>query len=108
VKRFDLTEEGFKQKFKSATAEVGEAPTQFVAMLENYLMRWIDLANVEKDFHGLMSLIVREQYLESCLVQLAILLRERKPKDLSELASLTEQYLDAHASNNEWPRKPVF
>jgi len=36
------------------------------------LMRWIDLANVEKDFDGLMSLVVREQYLESCPVQLAI------------------------------------
>jgi len=27
---------------------------------------------------------------------------------LSELASLAEQYLDAHASNKEWPRKPMF
>jgi len=27
------------------------------------LIRWIDLANVEKDFDGLMNLIVREQYL---------------------------------------------
>jgi len=108
LERFNLTEEGFKQKFKSATAEVGEAPTQFIARLENYLMIWIDLANVEKDFDGLMSLIVREQYLESCPVQLAIFLRERKPKDLSELASLAEQYLDAHASNKkEWPRKPI-
>ena len=44
LKRFNLTEERFKQKFKSATAEVGEAPTQFIARLENYLMRWIDLA----------------------------------------------------------------
>jgi len=36
-------------------------------------------------------------------------LRERKPKDLSELASLAEQYLDAHANNKkEWPRKPMF
>jgi len=61
---------------KSARAEVGEAPTQFVARLENYLMRWIDLVNVEKDFDGLMSLIVREQYLESCPVQLTIFLRE--------------------------------
>jgi len=60
-----LLRESFKQKFKSARAEVGEAPTQFIARLENYLMRWIDLANVEKDFDGLMSLIVREQYLES-------------------------------------------
>jgi len=72
LKRFNLTEEGLKQKFKSARAEVGEAPTQFIAGPENYLMRWIDLANVEKDFDGLMSLIVRKQYLESCPVQLAI------------------------------------
>ena len=64
-------------------------------------MRWIDLANVEKDFDGLMNLIVREQYLESCRVQVAIFLTERKHKDLSELASLAEQYLDAHASNKE-------
>jgi len=108
LKRFNLTEEGFKQKFKSARAGVGEAPTQFIARLENYLMRWIDLANVEKDFDGLMNLIVREQYLESCRVQVAIFLTERKHKDLSELASSAEQYLDAHANNKEWPRKPMF
>jgi len=62
-------------------------------------MRWIDLADVKKDFDGLMNLIVREQYLESCPVQLAIFLRERKPKELNELAALAEQYLDAHVSS---------
>ena len=108
LKRFNLTEEGFKQKFKSPKAEGGEAPTQFIARVENYLMRWIDLANVEKDFDGLMSFIVREQYLESCPVQLATFLKERKPRDLSELASLAEQYLDAHGSSKkEWTRKPM-
>jgi len=59
LKRFNLTEEGFKQRFKSARAETGGAPTQFIARLENYLMRWIDLANVPKDFDGLINLIVR-------------------------------------------------
>ena len=109
LKRFNLTEEGFKQRFKSARAETGEAPTQFIARLENYLMRWIDLANVPKDFDGLINLIVREQYLESCPVHLAIFLRERKPKDLSELAILAEQYLDAHANRNkDWTKKPGF
>ena len=43
-------------------------------------MRWIDLANVEKDFDGLMSLIVREQYLESCPVQLAIFFERDETK----------------------------
>ena len=78
LKRFNLTEKGFKQKFESARAEVGEAPTQFIAIMENYLMRWIDLANVEKDFDGLVNLVVRKQYLESCPVQMAIFLRERE------------------------------
>lgn len=100
LKRFNLTEEGFKQKFKSAKPENNEAPAQFLARLENYLMRWIELANVEKDFEGLKNLVVREQYLESCSVQLAIFLRERKPKDLDELASIAEQYLEAHANKN--------
>jgi len=49
LKRFNLTEEGFKQKFRSVRPETGEAPTQFIARLENYLMRWIDSANIDKD-----------------------------------------------------------
>ena len=45
--------------------------------------------------------------MESCLVHLAIFLRERKPKDLNELAILAEQYLDAHADRNkDWSKKP--
>ena len=58
-------------------------------------------------------MIVREQYLESCPVHLAIFLRERKPKDLNELAILSEQYVDAHASSNKaqpsyLPKKSVY
>ena len=51
-----MTEEGFKQKFRSVTPELGEATTQFIARLENYLMIWIDVANIDKDFDGLLSL----------------------------------------------------
>jgi len=106
LKGFILTEEGFKQKFRSVTPELGEATTQFIARLENYLMIWIDVANIDKDFDGLLSLTVKEQYLESCSGQLAIFLREKKPKDLNELAVLAEQYLDAHANRNV-NRKPI-
>ena len=80
LKGFILTEEGFKQKFRSVTPELGEATTQFIARLENYLMIWIDVANIDKDFDGLLSLTVKEQYLESCSGQLAIFLREKKTK----------------------------
>ena len=45
-----MTEEGFKQKFKTAKPEMNEAPGQFLARLESYLMRWIELAEVVQDF----------------------------------------------------------
>ena len=96
LKRFNLTEEGFKRKFKSAKPETSESPGQFITRLESYLNRWIDLAGVEPTFEGLKHLVVREQYLESCSPQLAVFLRERKPDDLEELAHIAEQYLDAH------------
>jgi len=56
-------------------------------------MRWIDLANVEKEYEGLKNLMVREQYLESCPVQFAIFLRERKTTHLEDLARLAEIWM---------------
>jgi len=41
-------------------------------------MRWIELAEVVQDFDGLKNLMVKEQYLESCSVPLAVFLREKK------------------------------
>ena len=43
LKRFELTQEGFRQKFRSCRPEVGESAPQFAQRLENYLERWIDL-----------------------------------------------------------------
>ena len=62
LKRFNLTEEGFKQKLKTAKPETNEAPAQFIARLESYLMRWMELANVERDFEGIRNLVIKEQY----------------------------------------------
>jgi len=58
LKRFNMMEEGFMQKFRTAKPETGEAPAQYIARLESYLMRWIDLADVEQSFNGLMDFII--------------------------------------------------
>ena len=70
-------------------------------------MRWIELAEVVQNFDGLKNLMLKEQYLESCSVPLAVFLRERKPEDLDELARLAEQYLEAHANSKTTVKKPV-
>src|SRR6266568_3268785 len=63
LKRFQLTEEGFKTTFYTSKVEVGESPTQFIARLSNYLTRWIDLSGIDKSYESLKELMIREQYL---------------------------------------------
>ena len=41
LNRFNLTEEGFKQKFQTLKPETNEAPLQFISRLKKYLMRWM-------------------------------------------------------------------
>ena len=64
LKRFQLTEERFRLKFRSSKPEVGESPPQFVVRLEDYLVRWMDLAKVAPDLNGLKDLILCEQFMQ--------------------------------------------
>ena len=45
--RFQLTEEGFRKKFRNGRPKEGETTVQFLARIENYLKRWINLAKIE-------------------------------------------------------------
>ena len=53
------------------------------------------LAGIEENFDTLKAFIVEGQYLHVCPPDLAIYLKEKKTDDLSELANMTERFLDA-------------
>jgi len=85
LKRFNKTEEeGYKQQFHTSKAEVNESPQQFITRLASYLIRWVELAKVEQTYDGLLTLVVREQYLNMCMKELELFLRERAVTDLTE------------------------
>jgi hypothetical protein len=96
LKRFQLTEDGFRQKFRSGKPETGETASQFVVRLDNYLDRWMALGNVSQTFDALKDLLLREQFLLSCGKGLLLFLKERAPKDIGLMAILAEQYNLAH------------
>jgi len=100
LRRYQMTEDGYKRRFYSAKPEGGESPAQFITRLSNYLIRWIDLAEVEETFNGVCSLIIREQYMSTCSKDLELFLRERAETDLAEIGKLAEQYEDAHRSGS--------
>jgi hypothetical protein len=96
LKRYQLTEEGFRNKFYKAKAEVGETAVQFMARLENYFFRWIELTHIEKTYEGLRNLVLHEQFLDACHKDLKLFLRERNLKTIKEVVETADRYLEAH------------
>jgi len=75
LKRYQLSEDGFKRKFRTARAEVGESQTQFITRLASYLQRSMELAEADQTYDGLAALIAREQYLSACPPDMAMFLK---------------------------------
>ncbi len=106
--RYELTEEGFRKKFRESLPESGESPQQFINRINNYLMRWQNLSKVEETYEGLRDLIIFEQFINMSGKDLAIHLRERSYKTLEDMAEDAQKYLQAHgktmASGSEGSR----
>jgi len=99
LKRYQLSADGFKRRFRSAKPEPGETPTQFLTKIDNYLQSWIELAKAEKTFDKLKTLIVPEQYFSVRPKEMVMHLKERKPKSIKKLGEKAENYVEARATN---------
>ena len=94
--RYQLTEEGFKKRYRESDPEEGETPDQFYARIDGYLDRWVELSGTEKSYQGLKELINKEQFISRCPQDLAIYLKEVAPQDHDEMTKHAQQYLSAH------------
>ena len=97
-KQYNLTEDGFRIKFRQSRPDKMESAMQFAVRLENNFDRWVDLAKIGKTFLGLKSLMLREQYINSCGPELSVCLKERTPTDLESMAKLAEQFIEARGT----------
>ena len=95
LKRYELTEEGFKHKYKKCRPENGETFRQFTTRMKSYFTRWIDMASIEKSYEGLQDLILREHLTFICNRDLELFLREREPISLEQARKLADQYKEA-------------
>ncbi|XP_064103315.1 uncharacterized protein LOC135213265 [Macrobrachium nipponense] len=96
LKRFQLTEEGFHSKFRSCKPDQGESPSQFLARLDNYVEKWLNLSGGTRSYEGLKDLFLREQFMNSCSKPLSMFLKERHPKNVDEMSNLADQFIEAH------------
>ena len=81
LERYDFTERGYREKFQEARPKGHESPSKFIFRLKNYFAKWIELAEVEQTFMGVVELIVREQFTSFCPNDLLIWLKQSNPKN---------------------------
>ena len=88
LKNFDMTERGFRKKFRYRRPESSDTFIQFSGRLCSYLNKWLTMAKVEKSFEAVCDFMARDQFLEACNRELFIHL---KPKAFDNLRWLRKQ-----------------
>ena len=66
LKRYKMTEERFRNKFRHAKPEQGDTTHQFVARLQRYFNRWVDMFGCVKEYKDFADLLIREQFVNTC------------------------------------------
>lgn len=97
LKRYNLTEEGYRVKFRTTRPQTDESPSQLVVRLRNYLSKWIELSKIPDTTKDLKNLLVKEQFVRACPKELATHLGEQDSSlSVDELTNIAERYLKAH------------
>ena len=63
LRRYNLTNKGYRKKFRESQPDDGETPQQFLVRLKNYLKKWIQLSDVRMlwNYFSLNNLLVSAQ-----------------------------------------------
>ena len=94
--KYQLTVDDYRRKFFSVKQVNGESCTNLCGDLEFNLDQWLELSNVKKTFEGLRELLLREQFLYSCKMDMALFLKVRAPVDQKSMLDLAINYERAH------------
>ncbi|KAL7643135.1 UNVERIFIED_CONTAM: hypothetical protein RMT77_006425 [Armadillidium vulgare] len=96
---YNLTEEGYRSRFRNSKPLDDERPMQFVERLRSYLNKWTELSLTPKTFEGLSDLILSEQFMNPYPHDVTVFLRERKIIDIDKISQETENYFTARNKN---------
>ena len=95
LKRYDINEETYRQRFRSTRKKSDESHRELVVRLQDLRQKWMQkYSTVEQ----IGDIIVMEQFLNSLTPDLRVWIRERKPETTSEAGELADQYEQARKS----------
>ena len=90
LRRYNINEETYRQRFWGTTMKPGETPRELVTRLHDLVTKW---GKDCKDVNNVFDMMVREQLLNTLPEEVRVWVRERKPKSCEEAGQLAEDYL---------------
>ena len=105
LKNFDMTERGFRKKFRNDRPESSETFIQFGSSLCSYLDKWINMAKIENTFEAICDFMARDQFLESCSRELYVHLKPKTFKNLDEMAKEADLFAEARGGVHTYTNK---
>ena len=105
LKAYHLTQDGYRQKFKTSRPEGSETATQYLDRITDYLQKWLNLAHVPKTYEGIVDFLAIDQFLQSLPKDMALFVKERYPHGTkAQVTDTSERYLEAHKGWSQLPR----
>ena len=101
LRKYNLTEDGYRTKFKTSKPKDDETTSQYAARLGNYLNKWTDIVKIQQSYKGLREFMIIDQFMHSIPKEMALFLKERQPTSagLDNITKMASQYLEAHGNN---------
>ncbi|XP_068250799.1 uncharacterized protein [Palaemon carinicauda] len=112
LKAFHINSNVYRRKFRDSIIDTDESFVQFNCKLGQYFDKWLELANVEKNYESVRDFMIFDQTLSSCSHDLRSFLLEQSLQNSCQLAESADRYLVAHGmkkcrkSNDKIPSKP--
>ncbi|XP_065921959.1 uncharacterized protein [Magallana gigas] len=100
LKRYELTSEAYRDKFRKCRQFSDESFKDFVVLAERFFHHWCDREDIGSDYELLFDLILREQVIGSGLNALQLWVREHTPKSIKDVITLSESFQVAHKGSN--------
>ena len=104
LRRYDISEETYRQRFRAAKKESGESYRELVARLQDLEQKWTrECTDVEQ----LRELVVREQLLNTLPTDIRVWVAERKPRTAQMAAELADDYVQARKQTQDGKKSPT-
>ena len=92
LRRYDVSEETYRQRFRAARRKEGEAYVELVTRLQDLVRKW--MAECES-VGAVLDKVVGEQLLNTMPSELRVWISERKPATSAEAGRLADDYTQA-------------